>query len=390
MATQLNTNQQELEELKEQSASRFDTSEAQIIKPSPSIEEGTQLQKLDQLETGSSTKPSGSNQGTPNPDRIYGTNGVDIIASLGGDDQVYGRKKDDIISGGSGNDYLEGNGEKDTIYGDYSPSGNSGSITSGNDTLKGGEENDKLYGQDREDTVHGGKDNDYVEGGADNDNIYGESGNDTLYGDDIEGNPGVSGDDTISGGSGNDKIYGGRGNDNLDANSGEDLLVGGQGNDSLNGSAGSDELIGTDTAFFGQLQQGFGFGEKDTLIGGKNNDTFVLGLAQANARDVKGNDSVVFDVVLYNDGNIKASGTQDYALIKDFGFKNDGVNRGVDKIQLAGSASQYLLSASGNSSISGTGIFFTQGQSVAELIGIVEGISLSKLSLSNSDQFIFV
>ncbi len=166
------------------------------------------------------------------------------------------------------------------------------------------------------------------------------------------------------------------------------LLV--KGYDSLNGGDGNDVLIGSDTGFSGQLQQGFGFGEKDVLIGGKNNDTFVLGLEKANARDVNGVDSVIFYVLLYNDGNSNASGTQDYALIKDFGFINDRVTRGVDKIQLAGSASDYFLGASPDSSISGTGIFHTPGQVESELIGIVEGISLSNLSLSNSDQFIFV
>ncbi|MBD2533564.1 hypothetical protein H6G97_29995 [Nostoc flagelliforme FACHB-838] len=228
-------------------------------------------------------------------------------------------------------------------------------IPSGNDTIFGGDGNGKLYGQDGKDLIDGGDGNDYIEGGAGSDQINGGRGNDILYGDD-------------------DK----------------DLLVGDQGNDSLNGGVGNDVLIGTDTQFFGQLQQGFGFSEKDTLIGGKNNDTFVLGLEKANARDVNGKDTVIFDVVLYDSGNINLNGTQDYALIKDFGFINDGVTRGVDKIQLAGSASQYLLGASPVSSISGTGIFFTPGQVVPELIGIVEGISLSNLSLSNSQQFVFV
>ncbi|MCC5608117.1 hypothetical protein LC612_15310 [Nostoc sp. CHAB 5834] len=328
--------------------------------------------------------------GTPNADTLYGADGDDIITSLGIDDIVSGRNGDDLISGGSGNDFLLGDAGKDIIFGDYSASGNSDLIASGNDTIFGGNGNDQLYGQGRQDRIYGDFGNDYIEGGADNDQINGDDGNDILYGDDIEGNPDVSGNDTISGNNGNDKIYGGRGNDSLQGNNGKDLLVGGQGYDSLNGGDGSDVLIGTDTGFSGQLQQGFGFGEKDTLIGGKNNDTFVLGLEKANARDVNGNDTVIFGVVLYNDGNINASGTQDYALIQDFGFINDRVIRGVDKIQLAGSASQYLLGASPVKEISGTGIFFTQGQFVAELIGIVEGISLSNLSLSDSQQFIFV
>jgi Ca2+-binding RTX toxin-like protein len=439
MAT-LSIEQQELEELKDPTASTFDTSQAQIIKPAFSTLENTQLATLAQLEAGTFVAPSTikatsssggkktglntafkpiSNQaapiregdgsdngnvrefisskdenkiliGTPNADTLNGANGDDVITSLGIDDIVSGRNGDDLISGGSGNDYLQGDAGKDIIYGDYSASGNSDLIASGNDTIFGGDGNDKLYGQDGKDLIYGDSGNDYIEGGADNDQINGDDGNDILYGDDVEGNPGVSGDDTISGNNGNDKIFGGRGNDFLEGDDGKDLVVGGQGYDSLNGGNGNDVLIGTDTDFFGQLQQGFGFSEKDTLIGGKNNDTFVLGLEKANARDVNGKDTVIFDVVLYNGGNIKLNGTQDYALIKDFGFINDRVTRGVDKIQLAGSASQYLLGASPVSSISGTGIFFTPGQVVPELIGIVEGISLSNLSLSDSQQFIFV
>ncbi|AVH72338.1 calcium-binding protein [Nostoc sp. 'Lobaria pulmonaria (5183) cyanobiont'] len=429
MAT-LSIEQQELEELQEVTASTFDTSQAEVIKPVFSTNEQTRLARLEQLETGTYVPPNSTlltpgkniglnstdsisdrnevsdnvgkiirsvdkdnNQiiiGTPNADTLYGANGDDVITSLGIDDIVSGRNGDDLISGGSGNDYLLGDAGKDIIYGDYSASGNSDLIASSNDTIFGGDGNDKLYGQGRQDRIYGDSGDDYIEGGADNDQINGDDGNDILYGDDIEGNADVSGDDIISGDNGNDKIYGGRGNDFLEGDDGKDLLVGGQGYDSLNGGNGNDVLIGTDTDFFGQLQQGFGFGEKDTLIGGKNNDTFVLGLEQANARDVNGKDTVIFDVVLYNDGNIKLNGTQDYALIKDFGFINDRVTRGVDKIQLAGSASQYLLDASPVSSISGTGIFFTPGQVVPELIGIVEGISLSNLSLSDSNQFIFV
>jgi Ca2+-binding RTX toxin-like protein len=421
--------QQELEELKDPIASTFDTSEAEIIEPVFSTNENTGLATLEQLEKGTyiPSKTTGVKNigftdsiafggaslgtlsanveqitgsvdkddtqiiiGTPNADTLNGADGDDIITSLGVDDIVSGRNGDDLISGGGGNDYLLGDAGKDVVFGDSSPSANLDLIASGNDSIFGGEGNDQLYGQDRQDLIYGDSGNDYIEGGTENDQINGDDGNDILYGDNIEGSPSVSGDDTIFGNNGNDKIYGGRGNDSLEGGAGKDLLVGEQGYDSLNGGDGNDVLIGSDTGFSGQLQQGFGFGEKDVLIGGKNNDTFVLGLEKANARDVNGVDSVIFYVLLYNDGNSNASGTQDYALIKDFGFINDRVTRGVDKIQLAGLASDYFLGASPDSSISGTGIFYTPGQVESELLGIVEGISVSDLSLSNNDQFIFV
>jgi Ca2+-binding RTX toxin-like protein len=400
------TPSEESQELKVDVARPFFASQAQRVRPVFDLQQQDQIDKLETIESGtskittsslsidsvSSLTSSGQQiQGTPNGEIIEGTPGNDIIASLGGDDTVYGRDGNDAISGGSGNDLVEGNGGSDIIYGDYSPSANADLQASGNDTLSGGGGRDFLYGQDRNDIISGGSGDDYIEGGKSDDVIYGQGGNDILYGDDFENNSGVSGNDVIDGGDGSDSIYGGRGVDILRGNTGSDLIVAGQGNDALDGGNGNDQLIGTDTAFFGQVQQGFGFGEIDSLIGGRDNDTFVLGLAQANARDASGNDVTVNDVVLYNDGNnVNSSGILDYGLIKDFGFNNDGFNRGIDKIQLAGEQSWYSLGESPLSSISGTGIFFIQNQSTPELIGIVEGISQASLSLSDTNQFIFV
>lgn len=402
---ELSTPETQLQELEQAEASVFKLSTTTTpTRPQLTSDQQSAINVLGQLESGTSKTPvdrqlavesattSGFNQitGTPNSETIYGTNGKDIIAALGGDDKVYGLDGDDIISGGSASDTVSGGAGADIIYGDYSPSGNADLIGSGEDTIFGNEGNDILYGQGRNDQIFGGSGNDYIEGGEGKDLIYGEAGDDILYGDDIENNPSISGDDTIYGGTGNDSIYGGRGNDSLFGNAGKDLIVGGQANDTLDGGDGNDTLIGTDTAFYGLRQLGFGLGEIDTLTGGKGNDTFVLGLAQANARDANGKDTVVQDVVLYDDGNVNANGVRDYALIKDFGFVNDSFNRGIDKIQLAGQQSWYSLGASPVSSVSGTGIFYTQGQNVPELIGIVEGISQQNLSLSNTNQFTFV
>lgn len=414
-----------LQELEQPAASVFKPSTiARPTRPQLTSEQQSAIDVLNKLESGSSKTPinkipglelpttnvektpglelpttnartsttSGYNQiqGTPNSETIYGTDGRDIIAALGGNDTVYGLDASDFISGGSGSDTISGGAGDDSIYGDSSGSGNLDLIASSNDILSGNEGDDQIFGQDGDDQIFGGSGDDYIEGGKGIDVIYGEAGDDVLAGDDLEKNSGVSGDDTIYGGTGNDSIYGGRGNDSLFGNAGKDLIYGGQGNDTLDGGDGNDTLIGTDTAFYGQRQQGFGLGEIDTLTGGRDNDTFVLGLAQANARDANGNDTVVQDVVLYDDGNVNANGIRDYALIKDFGFINDSFNRGVDKIQLAGQKSSYSLGASPVSSLSGTGIFYTQGQNVSELIGIVEGISQQNLSLSNTSQFTFV
>ncbi|MEO0684328.1 MAG: hypothetical protein AAFY76_04570 [Cyanobacteria bacterium J06649_11] len=105
-------------------------------------------------------------------------------------------------------------------------------------------------------------------------------------------------------------------------------------------------MIGTETVFFGQIELGFGVGEKDTLTGGTNNDTFILGLETAKGEDENGQDTEIEDVILYNKSNIDNAGTNDYALITDFGFENDGVIRGLDRIQLVGSENDYSLGSS--------------------------------------------
>ena len=142
--------------------------------------------------------------------------------------------------------------------------------------------------------------------------------------------------------------------------------------------------------FFGQIELGFGVGERDTLTGGTNNDTFILGLETAKGEDENGVDTEIQNVILYNNSNTDNSGTNDYALITDFGFAGDGVIRGLDRVQLVGSEDDYSLGTSPIDGISGTGIFLEEGQKTAELIGIVEGISKDNLSLGDSNQFVFV
>ena len=366
--------------------------------------------------------------GTPNPDRLNGTSEDDEILGLAGNDTISGKGGDDGISGGSENDFINGNAGNDLIFGDASFSENLNFVGIGNDTIKGGGGNDAIFGQNGEDSLLGGAGNDLVSGGNDDDTLKGGKGNDRIFGQDgedkllgqkgddtleggngndlIVGNQGkdtlrgdsfagqpfstASGNDTLFGGGGNDILDGGRGNDILVAQNGNDQLVGGQGNDELVGGSGKDKLIGTDTVFFAPQQFGFGAGERDTLTGGRSNDTFVLGLAEAKTRTEDGTDGTVKDVVLYDDGNVNNIGTQGYALIEDFGYIGDYFIRGVDKIQLAGSESEYSLGASPVDGIDGTGIFLDEGQNTPELIGIVEGISQYTLSFSDNSQFVFV
>jgi Ca2+-binding RTX toxin-like protein len=162
----------------------------------------------------------------------------------------------------------------------------------------------------------------------------------------------------------------GNGFDNtLKGKDGNDNLYGFKGNDTLIGGNGNDRLVGTYN----------GKGEIDTLEGGAGQDTFVLHNSGANGGEV----------AAYNDGLIStfqnglfrpAPGLSDYALIKDF-------KTSEDKIELAGSASNYILRQSPISVGTGTqdtAIYLNQGFFGNELIGVIQDVSLAQLNLSDS------
>jgi len=148
-----------------------------------------------------------------------------------------------------------------------------------------------------------------------------------------------------------------------------DALVGGVGSDFLSGGSGNDTLIGVDP-----FVPAFGFGgtadnpvapfEIDTLTGGAGSDTFflgdngtVLGITREDSRPE----------VYYVDG-----GNSDFALITDF-------NLSEDVIQLPANYS-FSLGASPADLPSGTSISFEN-----DLIGILQGVSPSDLSLGSSN-----
>ena len=84
--------------------------------------------------------------------------------------------------------------------------------------------------------------------------------------------------------------------------------------------------------------------------------------------------------VYYNDGAADTEGLGDYALITD--------NANKDIIQLKGSSDDYnLVQGFTVDGRTGTGIFFVAGQSVNELIGLVEDVAGLEL---NSNDFKFV
>jgi hypothetical protein len=126
----------------------------------------------------------------------------------------------------------------------------------------------------------------------------------------------------------------------------QQLIVGGNDNDTLIGV--TDSLINP------------GKGEIDLFMGNKGSDTFVLG--DQNNRYYVG------------------FGQQDYALITDLWAE--------DKIQLHGSASDYILGTAPSKLANGTGIFLASDPN--ELIGIIQGDGMTNLNLSNASVFHYV
>lgn len=138
------------------------------------------------------------------------------------------------------------------------------------------------------------------------------------------------------------------------------------------GTTASDTLHGTTSAdkIWGVPAGGshVGRGTIDTLSGMGGSDTFVLG-------DSRGR--------FYDDGKGRTAGTSDYALIRDFDAD--------DKIQLDGSAANYVQAQTTLNGVSGIGIYYDsngngQFDSRDELVGLVQGLT----SPIGSDQLLFI
>ncbi|MCO6384467.1 calcium-binding protein [Oceanicola sp. 502str15] len=174
--------------------------------------------------------------GSPDADRLEGTDADDILQGYEGDDLIEAGGGDDVAFGNAGNDMLLGAAGADALFGE-----------AGNDLLQGGAGDDALWGGAGDDTLAGGDGADRLTGG---------DGADVLSG--------GAGDDQIEGGLGDDTLAGGEGQDNLQGGQGDDLLTGAddQSTDWLNGGAGNDVLV---------------LGAGDIATGGAGADTFTLG-----------------------------------------------------------------------------------------------------------------
>ncbi len=172
--------------------------------------------------------------GSPDPHKIYGNGGndiligskfIDFIAGGGGNDTIYGGDGDDMIDGGAKDDLIFGGGGHDLIFGGVGSSSASG-VECELQTAAAG----SSY---------------FTKGGSGDDIIYGDGPNypdDLDYTDDVgKEYPDDDGNDCINAGSGEDVVYG---------QGGDDTILGGNHADDLNGGSGHDHIFGgwhTDT-----------------------------------------------------------------------------------------------------------------------------------------------
>jgi von Willebrand factor type D domain/Bacterial Ig domain/RTX calcium-binding nonapeptide repeat (4 copies) len=118
------------------------------------------------------------------------------------------------------------------------------------------------------------------------------------------------------------------------------------------GGNGDDTLIGVDRTMVNPGKE-----EVDLFMGNKGSDTFVLGDQ--------------------NSTYYVGRGLQDYALITDFWAE--------DTIQLHGDASDYVLGSAPVGLANGTGIFLAKDPN--DLLGIIQGVAIANLDLSNASMF---
>jgi len=315
---------------------------------------------------------------------LVGTDGADAfvdtiervgplsIIGLGGDDLIFGGASKDLLIGGEGNDVLPARADDDILIGGEgndllaAQDGDDFVITgSGNDNVVGDNGDDVIITGEGVNVVFSSNGEDIIfTGGALNTVVTEDDDDFVLGGDGVELMDGGNGDDVLFAGAGDDAVAGERGNDFIDGGTGNDVLIGGVENDKLFGGLGDDTLFGNedddllDGGAGNDVLRG-GDNGSDILTGGEGSDLFILGIEGA---------------VFYDD-----RGRADVGLITDFAL-------GIDTIQLSGSATDYRLESFGSGASSDSGILAANG----DLVGLLEGVAVSELSLTDSNQFVFV
>jgi Ca2+-binding RTX toxin-like protein len=287
-------------------------------------------------------------------DSLLGGAGNDILLGNGGNDTLLGEADNDSLHGGLGADSMVGGSGNDTFIVDNASDIISEATGEGVDTVLTavsydlaagaeieigqltGQRNSTLGGSDSANTLIGNSGNNKLNGKGGNDSLNGGEGVDTL--------DGGSGNDTLQNGDGvtADLLRGGEGNDlyivssvldaiddfsgsdavqssvsydlasslvsgveNLSLTGGSALngsgnnlsntIVGNEGNNSLDGRAGADTLLGgagSDTL------SGEADGSVDSLVGGADDDLYIIAETLDLINDESGDDTVLTTVSL--------------------------------------------------------------------------------------------
>ena len=362
-------------------------------------------------------------------DTLNGEDGTDILNSGAGNDSLRGGSGNDRFFAGDGNDQLFGDSGNDQLNAD-----------AGNDIVDGGVGNDTVFGSLGNDIVRGGTGADELVGGAGNDFLNGGNGNDRLIGVDPfipELGFGFGENDTLTGAAGSDSFvlgagtevfYVGGGNSDfalindfeisqdaieLPANPDEPFITVSETGDAgqllpdaqviPSGSATLTSITGAisssnDVDLF-QISLTGGETFSATTVGGANFDTQLF-LFDENGFLVDENDdsSGTLQSTLPASPLTPLDAGTYFLAISSFnndpvgsplsGFTNAGGGTGDYTIALSGvqaaPSAAFSLGASPDGLPSGTGISFNN-----DLIGIVQGVASSELSLGSSN-FVFV
>ncbi len=334
--------------------------------------------------------------------------GVALMADwtlTGGGDNTFGTDLSDLIYGLGGNDTLRGS--------------STGTSTTDNDSLFGGDGND---------SVDGGAGNDLVNGGVGADTLVGGAGVDTLsYATDAAGvnvtintsnTAGAGGEaqgdfivassfEAVLGGSGNDSLmgmreaftlYGEAGDDSLHANVDAittiSWLSGGIGRDTLLGSGGGDTLVGSDGD--DSLADRASTGGENSLSAGDGNDslsgqTGSTGIAKYTLDGGEGNDRITGSLSLNSSSaDSLFGGAGDDTLIDTAGFNNrlDG-GEGNDSL-LGGTGTDTLMGGTGADTLdsgNGSDRLIGDADDIISVAGNINGLTVNLSTLRIVDDF---
>ena len=281
---------------------------------------------------------------------------ADTLTGLDGNDRLDGGAGVDTMIGGNGNDtyIVDDLSEVTTSITELAGQGvDTIEISAtGGVTLAANVENMTYTGSSAWTGIGGNELNNIITGGSLGNEIFGGLGNDTLIGgngvDDLHGN---QGNDTLLGGANIDTLNGDEGNDILDGGLGDDTMNGGDGNDLYKVDSLGDtvvDLSGIDTAEVtanGTLATPYVTPGGIETVKFTGSGSFFVSVG-----------GVVGQVIIGGDGNdhfensndvtlIGGKGDDTYVMGSTFGTIVEKVGEGKDTVEIGSGVASYTLGA---------------------------------------------